>query len=63
LPVVKIDLLAGRTKEQKEKLFESILKAFEENNIPREWVTIILNDSPIENWIVDGEPLSKKMKK
>lgn len=63
MPIVRIDLLKGRTKEQKEKLIESIFKAFEENNIPREWVTILLNDSSIENWAVDGEMLSKKLKK
>ena len=63
LPVVKIDLLEGKTAEQKEKLAMALLKAFEENGIPKEWVSIIFNDSPVENWAVGGEMLSEKIKK
>ena len=63
MPVVKIDLLEGRTAEQKEKLAKALVQAFEENGFPKEWVTIIFNDSPVENWAVAGEMLSEKMKK
>ena len=63
MPVVKIDVLEGRTAEQKEKLVMALYKAFEENQIPKEWVTIIFNDNPVENWAVGGEMLSEKIKK
>ncbi len=63
MPVVKIDLLEGKTPEQKERLAMALFKAFEENRIPKEWVTIIFNDNPVENWAVSGEMLSEKMKK
>ena len=63
MPVVKIDLLKGKTAEQKEKLVKSLMNAFEENEIPKEWVTIIFKESPVENWAVNGEMLSEKMKK
>ncbi len=63
MPIVKIDLLDGKTAEQKEKLAMALLQAFEENNIPKEWVTIMFNESPVENWAVNGEMLSEKMKK
>ena len=63
MPVVKIDLLDGKTAEQKEKLAMALLRAFEENNIPKEWVTIIFQESSVENWAVNGEMLSEKMKK
>ena len=63
MPVVKIDLLDGKTSEQKEKLAKSLVKAFEENHILKEWVTIIFNENPVENWAVGGEMLSEKIKK
>ncbi len=63
MPFVKVDLLEGRTKKQKEKLIESIFRAFEENDTPREWVTILIDDYPLENWAIQGELLSKKMKR
>jgi len=63
MPVVKIDMLEGKTAEQKEKLAKSLMNAFEENKIPKEWVTIIFNESPVENWAVGGEMLSEKIKK
>ena len=63
MPVVKIDLFEGKTAEQKERLAMALLKAFEENGIQKEWVTIIFNDSPVENWSVGGEMLSEKIKK
>ncbi len=61
MPVVKIDLLEGRTKKEKEKLMKSIFRAFEENNIPKKWVSIVISDLPEENWAISGETLSKKI--
>jgi 4-oxalocrotonate tautomerase family enzyme len=63
MPVVKIDLLEGKSAKQKQALAMALLKAFEENGIPREWVSIIFNDNPAENWVVSGEMLSEKMKR
>ena len=63
MPVVKIDMLQGKSAEQKEKLAKALMNAFEENGILKEWITIIFNDSPVENWAVAGEMLSEKMKK
>jgi 4-oxalocrotonate tautomerase family enzyme len=63
MPIVRVELLNGRTKQEKEKLIESIFEAFEKNDIPREWVSIVLSDAPIENWAISGELLSSKIKK
>ena len=62
MPVVRVEWVEGRSAAQKERLARALLCAFEENGIPREWVTIIFNDSPVENWVVSGEMLSEKMK-
>ena len=63
MPVVKIDMLKGKTPEEKEKLAMAIMAAFDQNDIPKEWVTIIFNDNPLENWAVGGEMLSEKIKR
>lgn len=63
MPVVKIDMLKGKTSEEKEKLAMAIMAAFDQNDIPKEWVTIIFNDNPLENWAVGGEMLSEKIKR
>jgi len=55
--------LEGKTPEGKEKLAKALLNAFQENGIQKEWVTIIFNETPVENWSVGGEMLSEKMKK
>ncbi|MCX6798639.1 MAG: tautomerase family protein [Candidatus Diapherotrites archaeon] len=58
-----MDMLEGRSAAQKEKIIESVFKAFEENGISREWVTIVISDLPQENWAISGEMLSEKLKK
>ena len=60
MPVVKIDLWEGRTKEKKEELIRSVTSAVAETlGIPREHVTIIINDVPKDNWGLEGEQASK----
>jgi len=61
VPIVKIELMSGRTKKEKENLMESVFEAFEKSNIPREWVSILISDEPEENWAVNGELLSKRI--
>ena len=61
MPIVRIELASGRTKKEKENLMESIFEAFKKNNIPREWVSIVISDEPEENWAISGELLSKKI--
>jgi 4-oxalocrotonate tautomerase len=51
MPVVRIDMWAGRTKEQKKKLIESVTKAVCDSiGCPTEAVQIVINDIPKENW-------------
>ena len=56
-------MLNGKTAEEKEKLAMALTKAFEEIGMRREWITVIFNENPVENWAVAGEMLSEKMKK
>ena len=51
MPVVRIDMWVGRTKEQKKKLIENVTKAVCDSvGCPPESVQIIIGDIPKENW-------------
>jgi 4-oxalocrotonate tautomerase len=50
MPVVIVNMYAGRDKDAKRRIVEGITKVFEAENVPREAVTIILNEIPKDNW-------------
>jgi|TARA_B100002003_G_C13771670_1_gene382764 4-oxalocrotonate tautomerase len=63
MPVVKIDLWAGRTEELKENLIKKVTDVVVAVcKCPKEAVTIVINDIPKENWGSGGEQHSKKFK-
>jgi 4-oxalocrotonate tautomerase len=59
MPVVTVQMWAGRTDEQKEKLIKGITKAFEEIGVKPESLHIIIHDIPKSNWGTHGEQASK----
>ncbi|HIH41125.1 TPA: 2-hydroxymuconate tautomerase family protein [Candidatus Woesearchaeota archaeon] len=60
MPIVRIDLWAGRTPEIKEKLIQNVSKAVAETiGKPVDHVTVIINDVPKENWGAKGIQASK----
>jgi len=53
--LIEISLFAGRTKETKRKLFQTIVDRLESNGlIEKKKVFIILNEQPLENWGIRG---------
>ncbi|MDD5242301.1 MAG: tautomerase family protein [Sulfuricella sp.] len=49
--LIEISLFAGRTKETKRKLFQTIVDKLESNElIDKEKILITLNEQPLENW-------------
>jgi 4-oxalocrotonate tautomerase len=60
LPVVQVSVWAGMSKENKKKVVEGITKVFEELGIPREAVTVIIQEIPQSNWATGGELHSEK---
>ena len=57
MPFVEVTLIAGRTKEQKKKLFEAITAAVVEHAaVPPEAVRVVLREVPAEHWAVGGVP-------
>jgi 4-oxalocrotonate tautomerase len=55
MPVVVVNMYAGRDKETKRRIAEGITKVFEAENIPRDAVTVIMNDVPKDNWANGGK--------
>jgi len=57
MPVVRIEMLEGRTKEQKKRMMEGITKAVvEATGVEAEKVWIIVSDVARENWGSGGKP-------
>nr|WP_161879574.1 2-hydroxymuconate tautomerase [Alkalibacterium sp. MB6] len=58
MPIVHVEMIEGRTKEQKEALVKDIVKAVETHtNAKKEAVTVIINDIKKENIATKGEYL------
>lgn len=63
MPLVKIDLIEGRSAEQKNELIKRISESFQAIGIPNDKVHVILNEIKKENWGFDGVPATEWMKK
>lgn len=60
MPYVKIDMLDGRTPEQKAALARAITDAFVEHaGAKRESVWVVIDDFSRGNWAIGGELLDK----
>lgn len=61
MPIVNIQLIAGRTAEQKEALIKSVTDACVESiNCTPESVRILLSDVDIQDFGVAGESVAKR---
>jgi 4-oxalocrotonate tautomerase len=60
MPVVQVNMLEGRTVEQKAKLITLLTQAFEEIGVNPHSLTIILHDIPKTNWSLKGKHASQK---
>lgn len=63
MPVITIDMWAGRSADQKERLIKSVTEAVTESlGIAKDQVTVILKEIPKENWGFAGSVASKARK-
>ncbi len=60
MPVVTVEMWAGRTVEQKKKLVEGITLAMQNIGVPAEAVHIIIRDVPRHNWASGGKLASEE---
>ncbi len=64
MPIVTINMLAGRTLEQKRALVKKVTEALGETiDAPAEKVRIILNDMPHDMYAIAGELHADAVKK
>lgn len=52
--LVTVDCFAGRSVDAKRRLYAEIVDRLERLGIPRDHVTILVRDSPAENWGIRG---------
>jgi 4-oxalocrotonate tautomerase len=55
MPVVIVEMWAGRTPEQKKKLVEGITEVFTKIGTPPEATHVIIHDNPKSNWATAGK--------
>ena len=60
MPVVTVEMWAGRTIEQKKQLVEGITSVMANMGIPPEAVHIIIKDNPKYNWATGGKLASEE---
>jgi len=61
MPVVTVEMWAGRTIEQKKQLVEGITSVMTKMGIPSEAVHIIIKDIPKYNWATGGKLASEEI--
>jgi len=62
MPVVKIEMWKGLKSGEKEKLIGAIYKAFDTMpQIPKDAITVIINETERENWGLFGGQATKTM--
>ena len=55
MPIVTVEWMTGKSKEQKAKLAKAITEAMSETiGAPPEATQVLINDHPWENWSIGG---------
>ncbi|MFD1708907.1 2-hydroxymuconate tautomerase [Siminovitchia sediminis] len=62
MPIIHIDLLDGKSVEQKDELISSVTEVTEKAlGVDKEHITIILREVSRDHWAVQGKALTKKI--
>jgi len=61
MPVVLVNMYAGRDIDTKRRIVQGITRVFEAEKIPRDAVTVILNEIPKDNWGDAGKLASDRV--
>ena len=62
MPAVRISMLPGRSKDQKDKLVSAIVDAFDEIGVPADAVTTIFEDVEAGDWYTAKQSIADKRK-
>lgn len=64
MPIVHIDMLAGRPSEVKGDLIRRVTEAIVASlGVQPAQVRVLLNEVPAENWGIAGEPISVRVER
>jgi 4-oxalocrotonate tautomerase len=63
MPVVQVSVWAGISEENKKKMVEGMTKVIEELGVPREAITLIIEEIPKTNWASGGRLHSERFGK
>ena len=63
MPVVNIDMWAGRSVEQKKQLASEITRVFEKIGVPKDNVHIIFKNHLKQDWAIGGKLTSEEESK
>ncbi|MBW2988814.1 2-hydroxymuconate tautomerase family protein [Candidatus Woesearchaeota archaeon] len=58
MPSIKIDMWKGRTDGQKAEIIKGVTDVFEKQGVPKEHVTVIINEVDKSNWGLGGKQAS-----
>lgn len=59
MPVVKVEMWKGLDSNKKERIVKGITQIFVDLGIPAQATTVIINETPKENWGLGGEMAPK----
>jgi len=63
MPIVRVELWEGRSKDDKKKIAKGITKVLNEIvNCPPQAVEVLFTDVPKDNWAIGGELCSETFK-
>ena len=62
MPVVQVNVWAGMSKENKQKVVEGITRVLEGLGVPREAVEVIIYEVPKTNWASGGQLHSENVR-
>lgn len=60
MPVVIVNMWLGRDDDAKRRIAYGITRVFEKENVPRDAVTVIMNEVPKNNWAEAGKLCSER---
>lgn len=55
MPVVIVNMWPGKDENAKRRIAEGITKVFEKENVPRDAVTVIMQEIPKNSWAKAGK--------
>ena len=62
MPIVHVNVWEGFGEEKSKILIQKITKVFEDLEIPKHAVEVIVHEIPKTHWGIGGEPASEKFK-